>query len=294
MQSANTSHCSDTYTTITVPENMLGRGRKRCLPIYHSFQPSLAQRSIGNTVPLLPYGWIEVMWALLLCLCMLVDMGVTKHFRMLTPSRVTAHIIVAVRRSRQGVNCGFKTRLLLSPAGPAADSSTKKSKPGLASGPASSYNPSDSSQLPAWITERVRICQRLPAAHPDPPHPNPQLNQPAPAQEHQQQQQLQSSAGFAPSQPDSSRPEFVLYWMRTAIRGHENPALDVAKHEAKQQGLPLLVAAFVLTTHPYPTARRFKFWLEGLRDTQRELRAQASAHLSLGTCSALHACRLCM
>lgn len=52
---------------------------------------------------------------------------------------------------------------------------------------------------------------------------------------------------------------------------------DVAKHEAKLAGLPLLVAAFVLTSHPYPTARRFKFWLEGLRDTQRELRAQASA-----------------
>lgn len=73
------------------------------------------------------------------------------------------------------------------------------------------------------------------------------------------------------------QPKHILYWMRTALRGHENPALDVAKHEAKQQGLPLLVAAFVLTSHPYPTARRFKFWLEGLRDTQRELRAQAGA-----------------
>lgn len=58
---------------------------------------------------------------------------------------------------------------------------------------------------------------------------------------------------------------------------------DVAKHEAKLAGLPLLVAAFVLTSHPYPTARRFKFWLEGLRDTQRELRAQASAVLPQST-----------
>ncbi len=65
--------------------------------------------------------------------------------------------------------------------------------------------------------------------------------------------------------------------MSCSFRGHENPALDVAKHEAKQLGLPLLVAAFVLTSHPYPTVRRFKFWLEGLQDTQRELRAQASA-----------------
>ena len=70
---------------------------------------------------------------------------------------------------------------------------------------------------------------------------------------------------------------------------------DVAKHEAKLHGLPLLVAAFVLTTHPYPTARRFKFWLEGLRDTQRELRAQASALRSqsaLTICASLY-CSLC-
>lgn len=70
---------------------------------------------------------------------------------------------------------------------------------------------------------------------------------------------------------------------------------DVAKHEAKLHGLPLLVAAFVLTTHPYPTARRFKFWLEGLRDTQRELRAQASALRSqsaLSICASLY-CSLC-
>ncbi|KAL3136989.1 hypothetical protein ABBQ32_006586 [Trebouxia sp. C0010 RCD-2024] len=176
----------------------------------------------------------------------------------------------------------------LETAGPAADSSTKKSKPGLAAGPAPAYDPSDSPQLPAWITERVRICQRLPPTHLNPPHPDLNLNPPSPAQP--QQQKPQSAAGVAASsQPDSSQPEFMLYWMRTAIRGHENPALDVAKHEAKQQGLPLLVAAFVLTTHPYPTARRFKFWLEGLRDTQRELRAQASAHLSLGPCRDLHA-----
>lgn len=188
----------------------------------------------------------------------------------------------------ESLHTELRTRLLLSPVGPAADSSTKKSKPGLAAGPAPAYDPSDSPQLPAWITERVRICQRLPPTHLNPPHPDLNLNPPSPAQP--QQQKPQSAAGVAASsQPDSSQPEFMLYWMRTAIRGHENPALDVAKHEAKQQGLPLLVAAFVLTTHPYPTARRFKFWLEGLRDTQRELRAQASAHLSLGPCRDLHA-----
>ena len=62
--------------------------------------------------------------------------------------------------------------------------------------------------------------------------------------------------------------------MRTAVRGHENPALDIARREARAAGLPLLVAAFVLASHTHPTERRIKFWLEGLRDTQAELRHQ--------------------
>ena len=64
--------------------------------------------------------------------------------------------------------------------------------------------------------------------------------------------------------------------MRTALRGHENPALDVARAVARQQGLPLLVAAFVLKGHTYPTARRYQFWLQGFCDTQLELREQVS------------------
>ena len=40
---------------------------------------------------------------------------------------------------------------------------------------------------------------------------------------------------------------------------------------ANQQGLPLVVAAFVLRSHTYPTARRYQFWLQGFCDTQLEL-----------------------
>ena len=68
--------------------------------------------------------------------------------------------------------------------------------------------------------------------------------------------------------------KYVLYWMRTAVRAHENPALDAAREQAKAAGQPLVVIAFVLTSHTHPTARRFKFWLEGFRDAQAELRAQ--------------------
>ncbi|KAL0033170.1 hypothetical protein WJX79_007045 [Trebouxia sp. C0005] len=140
-------------------------------------------------------------------------------------------------------------------AGPANDDTSKKHKLVPANDAAAAYDPSGSQDLPSWITERVRPCQRVTSPLTSHPHPQQQFS---PHPDHAQ----------------TSQPEFILYWMRTAIRGHENPALDVAKHEAQQQGLPLLVAAFILTSHPYPTARRFKFWMEGLRDTQRELRAQ--------------------
>ena len=141
-------------------------------------------------------------------------------------------------------------------SGPGSDDAAKKHKLVSANNTADAYDPSGNQDLPSWITERVRLCQRVTSPVASHPHP-----------------QQQPSAHPDPAQ--TPQPEFILYWMRTAIRGHENPALDVAKHEAQQQGLPLLVAAFVLTSHPYPSARRFKFWMEGLRDTQRELRAQA-------------------
>lgn len=76
--------------------------------------------------------------------------------------------------------------------------------------------------------------------------------------------------------------EYVLYWMRTALRVHENPALDVARHEARERRLPLLLCAFVLSDgHPHPTLRRFKFVMEGLQDLQLALLAQVLSHVPL-------------
>lgn len=135
-------------------------------------------------------------------------------------------------------------------------------------------------------------------------------------------------------QPAAIQGRYVLYWMRTAVRVHENPALDVAGvalfssckpcrrtalgpagpnsaacaafgesiaalqpsigrcfssdffiitlcrhaavHASHQLGLPLVVASFVLASHPFATARRVKFLLEGLRDVQEELRRLVS------------------
>ena len=159
--------------------------------------------------------------------------------------------------------------------GASDDTDSKKQRHDTASGTA--YSPEDQ-ELPSWITERVRPCHVL--AHKGNTQAPPQAPSSATQQQAKKQQQKKGKGIQATpvlEQPQSTQPQHILYWMRTALRGHENPALDVAKHEAKQQGLPLLVAAFVLTAHPYPTARRFKFWMEGLRDTQRELRAQAGA-----------------
>ena len=65
------------------------------------------------------------------------------------------------------------------------------------------------------------------------------------------------------------------------MRGHENPALDVARATAQKLGLPLVLASFLLYSHTFPTLRRFKYMLEGLQDTQQELRAQVSTPCQL-------------
>lgn len=76
----------------------------------------------------------------------------------------------------------------------------------------------------------------------------------------------------------SDRGEHVLYWMRTGLRGHENPALDVARAAAARQGVPLRIAAFLLRSHTHPTARRYTFWMQGLQETQLELRRLVLSH----------------
>ena len=61
-------------------------------------------------------------------------------------------------------------------------------------------------------------------------------------------------------------------------------SLMLCRREADASGAQLLVAAFVLASHTHPTERRIKFWLEGLRDTQLELRGQVKLHLWSRVC----------
>lgn len=64
---------------------------------------------------------------------------------------------------------------------------------------------------------------------------------------------------------------FILYWMRTAVRGHENPALDVALELGRREGLPVFVYHALDERYPYASDRHHTFILEGARDVEDEL-----------------------
>ena len=64
---------------------------------------------------------------------------------------------------------------------------------------------------------------------------------------------------------------FVLYWMRSALRTDENPALDVAKWLASHWDQPLLVYGAISEHYEYASDRHQVFMLQGARDVQRRL-----------------------
>jgi photolyase PhrII len=66
----------------------------------------------------------------------------------------------------------------------------------------------------------------------------------------------------------------VLYWMRMAVRDHENPALDAAVAAANALGLPVLVYHAVSERYPFASDRHHTFILEGARDVSAGLEAR--------------------
>jgi photolyase PhrII len=67
---------------------------------------------------------------------------------------------------------------------------------------------------------------------------------------------------------------FVIYWMRTAVRAHENPALDVALTAGRRLGLPVFVYHALSEKYPYASDRHHTFILEGARDVEAECAAR--------------------
>jgi photolyase PhrII len=76
------------------------------------------------------------------------------------------------------------------------------------------------------------------------------------------------ATGDAGPQPIGS---FVLYWMRTAVRADENPALDVALLAGARLGLPVFVYHALSDRYPFASDRHHRFILEGARDVQQRL-----------------------
>lgn len=72
--------------------------------------------------------------------------------------------------------------------------------------------------------------------------------------------------------------DFVLYWMRAAIRIDENPALDVARTLAESLGKPLLVYHGLSQRYPYASDRHHTFILEGARDVQGAMASQGLSY----------------
>ena len=70
----------------------------------------------------------------------------------------------------------------------------------------------------------------------------------------------------------------VVYWMRFALRGHDNPALDAARHLASARGLPLQVVQVVHAADRFASDRLHRFVLEGARDVAAELEAMGIAY----------------
>ena len=64
---------------------------------------------------------------------------------------------------------------------------------------------------------------------------------------------------------------FVLYWMHHALRGHENPALDLAIVTAERIGLPVFVYQGLSERDRYASDRHHAFILAGARDAHQEI-----------------------
>ena len=74
-------------------------------------------------------------------------------------------------------------------------------------------------------------------------------------------------------QAGSGAGDFVLYWLASAMRTHENPALDVAVSVAAAMEKPLLVYQSLSQRYKFSSDRHHTFIMQGVRDLQSEFEA---------------------
>ncbi|MEN6329710.1 MAG: deoxyribodipyrimidine photo-lyase [Methanobacteriaceae archaeon] len=65
---------------------------------------------------------------------------------------------------------------------------------------------------------------------------------------------------------------YVLYWMQASVRAHYNHALEYAVRNANKLKKPLLVYFGLIDDFPEANQRHYYFLLEGLKETQQELK----------------------
>lgn len=72
---------------------------------------------------------------------------------------------------------------------------------------------------------------------------------------------------------------YVLYWMQTAQRAWYNHALEYAIEEANARKQPLVTLFVLMDRYPEGRARHYAFMLEGLIDTQNDLKERGIAFI---------------
>ncbi len=77
---------------------------------------------------------------------------------------------------------------------------------------------------------------------------------------------------------DTPSGDFVLYWMCSAIRVEENPALESAILIAQYSDLPLLVYQGLSSGYQYASDRHHMFIMQGARDVQASLNKQGISY----------------
>jgi len=75
-----------------------------------------------------------------------------------------------------------------------------------------------------------------------------------------------------PSAPPARPGEYVIYWVRHAVRATENPALDVALSMAEALRVPCFVHFELPELYRFASDRHHTFILEGARALQSALK----------------------
>ena len=78
---------------------------------------------------------------------------------------------------------------------------------------------------------------------------------------------------------DETGGEFVIYWMATALRAKENPALEAAAAFATDRGLPFVIYQGVFASAPHASDRHVAFVLEGVPALTAALTDRGLRHL---------------